>query len=235
LRVSRLEFWKVDNLSGGIVLASEASFRACLTSLQSLDCGSMALEIQYLKSAVLPKDFPKADRPEVALAGRSNSGKSSFLNAISKKPVAHISQEPGKTRLLNFYDVGKSYRLVDMPGYGFAKRSIDEMESWTRMIESYLEERPNLAGLVLLIDIKREWTRDEYLLAEYLRDNDIPFCLVLTKADKLKPKEIKTAVENMQQEARLMDVFPVSNVRRLGTEDVEDFLFKNWVQPHKSK
>jgi GTP-binding protein len=195
----------------------------------------MALEIEYLKSAVNPPDFPKADRPEVALAGRSNAGKSSFLNAISKKPVARVSQEPGKTRLLNFFDVGKSYRLVDMPGYGWAKRSINEMESWTRMIEGYLEARETLAGLVLLMDIKREWTDSEELLAQFLRDRLIPFCVVLTKADKLSASEVEKRVRDLRKETGYESIFAVSNLRKKGTEEVEEFIYKTWIQPLRNK
>ena len=191
----------------------------------------MALDIEYLKSAVLEKDYPPANRAEVALAGRSNSGKSSFLNSISKKPVAKISQAPGKTRLLNFFDVGKSYRLVDMPGYGFAKRSVDEMELWTQMIEGYLVARQNLAGLVLLMDIKREWSRDEDLLAQFLRDQMVPYCVVATKADKLKPPEIAKRLRDLKKKTGNEAVFAVSNVKRAGTEEVEEFIYKTWIQP----
>ncbi len=193
----------------------------------------MALEIEYLKSAVFPKDYPRADRPEVALAGRSNSGKSSFLNSISKSAVAKISQQPGKTRLLNFFDVGKSYRLVDMPGYGFAKRSNDEMESWHQMIESYLEVRENLAGLVLLMDIKREWTQEEELLARFLTDRMLPYCVVATKADKLKPVEIEKKIRALRKTIGHDSVFAVSNVKKMGTKDVEDFIFNSWIKPVK--
>ena len=86
--------------------------------------------MHHLKSAVLPKDYPAADRPEVAIVGRSNAGKSSLLNAMAGSQLARVSQVPGKTRLLNFYDVGKNYRLVDMPGYGFAARGSDEVLGW---------------------------------------------------------------------------------------------------------
>lgn len=193
----------------------------------------MALDIQYLKSAVLPKDFPAMDLPEVALAGRSNAGKSSFLNSISKKPVARISQEPGKTRLLNFFDVGKSYRLVDMPGYGFAKRSANEMQSWTRMIEEYLSVRDNLVGLVLLMDIKREWTRDEELLAQFLRDRMLPFCIVCTKADKLTKSEAEKKIRALAKITGHESVFAVSNVKKTGTEQVEEFIYRTWIEPRK--
>ena len=90
---------------------------------------------RFLKSAVWPKDYPEADRPEIALIGRSNAGKSSLLNALVSQKAAKVSQTPGKTRLLNFFDFGDHYRLVDMPGYGFAARSGDEILAWEKMIK----------------------------------------------------------------------------------------------------
>lgn len=193
----------------------------------------MALEIDFLKSAVFPQDFPRPDRPEIALAGRSNAGKSSFLNAISKRPIAKVSQEPGKTRLLNFFDVGKSYRLTDMPGYGFAKRSGDEMREWTEMIETYLGARQNLVGLVLLMDLRRDWEEDEEMLARFMRDREIPLCVVGTKADRLKPNEIRQRIASLRKQSGLDAVFAVSNVKMQGTEEVEEFVFLNWVKPYR--
>jgi GTP-binding protein len=194
---------------------------------------AMALEIEYLKSAVFAQDFPKANRPEIALAGRSNAGKSSFLNAISKRPVAKVSQEPGKTRLLNFFDVGKSYRIVDMPGYGFAKRAPAEKESWGRMIEDYLVHRETLAGLILVMDIKREWTADEELLADLMWSRTLPFCIVLTKADQLKRNEIENRIHKLQTQAGQDAIFAVSNVKKTGTDEVEDYLYKEWIKNFK--
>lgn len=195
----------------------------------------MALEIEYLKSAVFAQDFPKANRPEIALTGRSNAGKSSFLNAISKRPVAKVSQEPGKTRLLNFFDVGKSYRIVDMPGYGFAKRATEEKESWGKMIEAYLVGRENLAGLILVMDIKREWSEDEELLADLMWSRGLPMCVVLTKADQLKKNEIENRLHKIQAQSTQDAIFAVSNVKKNGTDTVEDFIFKEWVKPYKNK
>lgn len=196
---------------------------------------AMALDIEYMKSAVLSVDFPKADRAEVALAGRSNAGKSSFLNAIAKKPVAKVSGEPGKTRLLNFFSVGKSYRIVDMPGYGFAKRAPEEKESWSKMIEGYLVGRETLAGLILVMDIKREWSADEELLADLMWSRGLPMCLVLTKADQLKPNEIQKRIHILQTQSAQEAVFAVSNVKRLGTEDVEEHVYREWIKNFREK
>src|SRR3954463_4286895 len=96
------------------------------------------MEISFLTSAVRPEHFPPADRPEIALVGRSNAGKSTLINLLSNRKVAKVSRVPGKTRLLNFFEAGERYRLVDMPGYGFAKRQEGERQLWREMVEAYL-------------------------------------------------------------------------------------------------
>src|SRR6478752_7250400 len=112
----------------------------------------MPKTIQFIKSAVLPKDYPIHKMAEVAIAGRSNAGKSSFINALTRDKVAKVSSTPGKTRLLNFFNMADSYVLVDMPGYGFASRSNSEVLEWHEMIETYLMSRENLVGLILVMD-----------------------------------------------------------------------------------
>src|SRR5687768_5730395 len=95
-------------------------------------------KITFIKSAKVPKDFPHGSKPEVAIAGRSNAGKSSLINIMARSKVAKVSSTPGKTRLLNFFDYDNKFRLVDMPGYGFSKRSGHEQHSWEEMVEAYL-------------------------------------------------------------------------------------------------
>lgn len=191
--------------------------------------------MKYLKSAVLPKDYPDTKRPEVAVVGRSNAGKSSFLNAISNSKAAHVSQTPGKTRLLSFFDFGEHYRFVDMPGYGFASRSGDEIREWTQMIEIYLSTRENLKGLVLIMDIRRDWTEDEELLKQFSTRMNLPMCVVLTKADKCSAKEKKDLKLKQTLDCQLADVFAVSSQTKEGVEDVEEFIFKQWVLPAKKE
>ncbi len=132
----------------------------------------------FLKSAVRLDQCPQEDRPEVAFLGRSNSGKSSLINALTgRKTLAKVSSTPGKTRILNFFDFGPHYRLVEMPGYGFASRGGDEQRSWQRMIEDYLGGRQSLVGLVLIMDIRREMTEDEEMLMRYAQDHEpLPLC-----------------------------------------------------------
>ncbi len=187
--------------------------------------------MKYLKSAVHPVDFPVADRPEVAIAGRSNAGKSSFLNIIAKSKVAHVSQTPGKTRLLNFFDFGLHYRFVDMPGYGFAARSGDEIVDWTRMIETYLSVRENLRGLVLIMDSRRDWSKDEEVLKKFCNKITLPMCVVLTKADKCTPKERAGFLKKIKKDSELENVFMTSAQTEEGIKQVEEFIYRDWIIP----
>ena len=188
------------------------------------------VEIKYLKSAVLPQDFPPPDRLEIAIAGRSNSGKSSFINALTGGAVAKVSQNPGKTRLLNFFDVGRHYRLVDMPGYGWAARDLDEISQWHTMIETYLATRGNLAGLLLLVDCKREWTQDEAQLEQFLNNVGKPMIVLMSKVDRLRPNEIKKVQQSMSESARGLKVFPISSQEDSGIKEVERWFFDEWIK-----
>ncbi len=148
--------------------------------------------------------FPVHDLPEIAFLGRSNVGKSSLLNAlVQRKKLARTSSTPGKTRLIHFFRVetGKSeVMLVDLPGYGWAKVSRGERNSWQRLVESYLESRPALQVAMLLQDLRRDFSEDETLLLEWLAERHIPSVVALTKTDKLKPMRRKARVAAMKKE-----------------------------------
>ncbi len=189
----------------------------------------MPASIQFIKSAVYPQDFPPAKKAEVAIAGRSNAGKSSFLNAIGGGKIAKVSSTPGKTRLLNFFSVNNKYVMVDMPGYGFAARSADEVDEWHRMIEVYLTQRETLQGLILIMDIRRDWTADEEMLKKFSSEQDFPMAVVLTKADKMSKNEINAASLKIKKQSGLSDVFVTSTLKKIGHEDVENFIYKTWV------
>jgi len=142
----------------------------------------------FVTSAAEPAGFPPPGPPELAFAGRSNVGKSSLLNLLIGKPLARTSSTPGRTRLLNFFDVdlaSNTVRFVDLPGYGYAKVPVDMRAGWRPLVEGYLTGRPVLRGVFLLIDIRRGIEDEERELAEYLAELDIPLEVVLTKADKL--------------------------------------------------
>jgi len=191
----------------------------------------MPLPVTFLKSAVHVVDYPKAERPEIALAGRSNSGKSSFLNALTRSKIAKVSQEPGKTRLLNFFDVGAHYRIVDMPGYGFAARGGEEIKQWTDMVETYLSTRDSLVGLILVIDIRRDWEPDEQQLLEFMNMVGRPTLVVLTKADRCSRQEIIDRATIIKKQSHLNEVWPISNSKLTNIEEVEEHFFSQWIKP----
>ncbi|AWN61577.1 ribosome biogenesis GTP-binding protein YihA/YsxC [Streptococcus sobrinus] len=139
-----------------------------------------------LLSAANKSHYPQDDRPEVALAGRSNVGKSSFINTLlGRKKLARTSSKPGKTQLLNFYNIDDKLRFVDVPGYGYAKVSKTERAKWGKMIEEYLVTRDNLRVVVSLVDLRHEPTADDVQMYDFLKYYEIPVIVVATKADKV--------------------------------------------------
>lgn len=186
--------------------------------------------LRFLTSAADREGCPKDAQPEIALVGRSNAGKSSFINALANSRIAQVSNTPGKTRLLNFYQAPK-YRWVDMPGYGFAARSSHERDDWIDMIEPFLSKRENLVGLLIIMDIRRVWSDDETNLLNWIAPRELPSAVVLTKADKISAAEKLEYVESVREESGLTAVLPTSTLKREGFAEVEEYVFKTWVKP----
>lgn len=137
-------------------------------------------------SAVSQAQYPSDDQPEIALSGRSNVGKSSFINTLlGRKNLARTSSKPGKTQQLNFYNIDNQLRFVDVPGYGYAKVSKTERAKWGKMIEEYLVNRENLRAVVSLVDMRHDPTADDIQMYEFLKYYEIPVIIVATKADKI--------------------------------------------------
>lgn len=137
-------------------------------------------------SAVAPKQYPETDLPEIALAGRSNVGKSSFINTlIERKNLARTSSKPGKTQTLNFYLIENTLHFVDVPGYGYAKVSKTERAKWGQMIETYLTQREQLKAVVSLVDMRHEPSVEDVQMYQFLKYYDLPVIVVATKADKI--------------------------------------------------
>lgn len=141
-------------------------------------------------TAVNKNQYPPMDISEIALAGRSNVGKSSFINTlIERKGLARTSGQPGKTQTLNFYNMDDKFRLVDVPGYGYAKVSKRDRERWANMINEYLTQRDNLITLLLLMDFRHEPTEQDKEMKAFAEELDIPYAIVLTKVDKVKKSQ----------------------------------------------
>ena len=187
-------------------------------------------KLKFVTSAVNMQGCPKDALPEVAIIGRSNAGKSSMINGIANSKIALVSGTPGKTRLLNFYQAER-YRLVDMPGYGFAARAGDEQKVWQAMIENYLAARQNLTGLLIIMDIRRDWAEEEENLVKWMSPRDLPVAIILTKSDKLSKGEAIARQRQIQKAAGTAAVFVTSYLKKEGYNDVEDFIYLEWIRP----
>ncbi len=159
-----------------------------MMSLNLQDC-------EFITSAVRSDQYPKHRFPEVALVGRSNVGKSSLINAlVNRKRLAQVSGQPGRTQTLNFYRVDRLV-LVDLPGYGYAKVSQSVKARWQGMIEDYLVKRKNLAGLLMVVDIRHQPTADDILMADWIVNMNFPAWVVATKSDKISRTRQKSQLD----------------------------------------
>lgn len=186
------------------------------------------LDAQFIISAVRPQQYPEDALPEIALAGRSNVGKSSLINKlILRKNLARTSSQPGKTQQLNYYRVNDMVYLVDFPGYGYAKVSKTQREKFGEMIETYLRDREPLKLQLLIIDIRHEPSKDDVLMYNWLKHYEIPTCIVATKADKIPRskwdkhiKMIKTTLDADPRDSVVM----FSSETGLGREQLWDVI-----------
>ncbi|CAG7647991.1 ribosome biogenesis GTP-binding protein YihA/YsxC [Paenibacillus allorhizosphaerae] len=143
-------------------------------------------QAEFVISAVGPNQYPEGALPEIALAGRSNVGKSSLINRmIGRKNLARTSSKPGKTQQLNYYRINSDLFFVDLPGYGYAQVSKTERQKWGKFIEQYLLEREHLKLVLHVIDLRHPPTKDDQAMYDWLRHNGVPCCVVVTKADKI--------------------------------------------------
>ena len=189
--------------------------------------------------AVKAAQYPPDDLPEIAFAGRSNVGKSSLLNLITgRKALARVSGSPGKTRTINFYRCNDRFRIVDLPGYGYAKISRSESEKWGAMMEAYLEERENLIKVVQLVDIRHEPSVQDVQMYDYLKYHGLDGIVVATKADKIGKNERARASSRIESSLGMSEediVIPVSSLKKSGHEELLDtieFLLEQWDEFH---
>lgn len=178
----------------------------------------------FVTSAVKAANYPAGGLPEVALAGRSNVGKSSLLNKlVNRKSLARTSNTPGRTRLINFFLVNGVFRLVDLPGYGYAKVSAGEREGWRKMVEEYLKNRENLKGVILLVDSRHPPTDQDKQMYDWLKHWMVPTAVVATKADKLSRSRLLQSLKVIRETLLLSGgdrLVPFSAETGLGREEL---------------
>lgn len=163
-------------------------------------------EAEFVISAMRISQYPEDDLPEFMLVGRSNVGKSSFINMlVGNKKLARISSTPGKTRNLNFYLINKEFYFVDVPGYGYAQVSKKEQKKFGLMIEEYLENRKNLLRTYMLVDLRHKPTDDDVLMYNYLKYYSIPVTIIATKSDKVSTNKREKAARVIKETLKLQD------------------------------
>lgn len=177
----------------------------------------MKVSVQFLKSAVDPIHFPAADVPEVAFAGRSNVGKSSLINALLGSKIAKVSSTPGRTQMINFFDVVSgagptllTLRFADLPGYGYAKISKTISAEWPKFIEPYMRERQTLGLCVSLIDPNIPPQESDSHLIDWLQHHERPFLVVATKSDKLSANKLRNSIATLERAHGVNRILPVS-------------------------
>ena len=174
--------------------------------------------------AVKRSQYPEDNMKEIAFAGRSNVGKSSLLNLITgRKALARVSGSPGKTRTINFYNINGDFRIVDLPGYGYAKVSKSVSEGWGEMMERYLEQRESLRKVIQLVDIRHAPSAQDQQMYDYLRHYGLDGIVVATKADKVSRNELQKCIKTIRQTLKLGPedlVIPVSALNKTGYEEL---------------
>lgn len=185
-------------------------------------------QIEFLTSAVKPSQYPAPDRPEIALAGRSNVGKSSFINSLfARKKLARTSSKPGKTRVLNYYELAERCYFVDVPGYGYARVSKKEKAAWQEMLTTYFAERSSLVLTFLLVDFRHQPSKEDVLMKESLDTWDIPYFIIATKADKVKKGQWQKQLNLLKTTLSLVtteQILPYSSISHTGRAEAWEII-----------
>ena len=200
-----------------------------------IGANSMILKnVTFIKSAAAPKDFVESALRQVAVAGRSNVGKSSFINFLSgSKNMARVSKEAGRTRLVNYFDADGRFLLVDLPGYGFSKAAKSVREGWAPLIDAYLTTQKGLARILLLVDIRHEPTALDNLMVDFMTRQNIPFSVIATKADKIGKTRIYERLGLIAAALKIGrdNIIPVSNTDKTGADKVSALFAQIMEQP----
>lgn len=192
------------------------------------------LDVHYIGSYKDVKSCPSYDLPEYCFIGRSNVGKSSIINLITaKEEIARTSRKPGKTQSINIFKVEEDpvWILADLPGYGYAQVSKSTRGAWSAMIDSYVVQRTNLMCTFLLLDIRHPRMENDRLFMNYLGENHIPFCILFTKSDKLKPADLTASLENYHKDVldeweEMPPYIVTSSTEKTGKEEILDYIRK---------
>lgn len=183
---------------------------------------------ELLYTAGKASQLKPSDLPEIVFSGRSNVGKSSLINKlVNRKSLARVSGQPGKTATINFFKVGDSFNLVDLPGYGYAKVSHAEKVRWAELVEGYFAQDRKFALIVQIVDMRHNPTKDDLNMIEFLSDSGMPFAVVLTKKDKLKKtQQIKQLeqIESILSNYGDIKIFTFSALKGDGTEDIREYI-----------
>ncbi|ADH60436.1 ribosome biogenesis GTP-binding protein YsxC [Thermoanaerobacter mathranii subsp. mathranii str. A3] len=186
--------------------------------------------VEFTRSAFNEEQYPKDDLPQIVIAGRSNVGKSTLINTVlNRKNLAKTSSKPGKTRGINFYLINNKFYLVDLPGYGYAKVSKEMKKQWAHNIETFLNTSRNLRHGLLLIDIRRVPTEDDLLMINWFKYKNLPFTVVLTKADKVSKSQAQKAVKDVCKIFNINreEVVVFSALEKIGVSQVLSIFEKN--------
>lgn len=178
---------------------------------------------RFIAGAATPERLPPEDSPEIAFAGRSNVGKSSLLNRIAgQRGLARVSKTPGRTQQINFFALGDRLRLVDLPGYGFARVPLAVKAQWKRLVEHYLTTRRTLRGVVVIVDARRGLEPDDQMLLDFLQAHAVPALLVATKVDKLNRSQRQKQLQAIGREAPGLQVIPFSSLSGEGLAPLKE-------------
>ena len=178
-------------------------------------------EARFVAGADSPARIPPGTVAEIAIAGRSNVGKSSLLNRlVNRRSLARVGKTPGRTQQINFFAVGDDLMLVDLPGYGFAKVPLPVKAAWRRLVESYLEDRAHLHGVVVLVDGRRGLSTEDSELIDYLGAIEVPCCVAVTKIDKLKRSERANQLRELEKSLPVHAMIPCSAVTGEGMSEL---------------